>query len=164
MFTQTQIEDIVNLLINLNPETKVYLGCDSVRYIDKHGRAMARFATVAIVHMNGKNGCRIFSQVSHEANYDLKASRPKMRMMKEVQKVCELYTQLAPFIDEFEVEIHLDINTDPKHGSNCAASEAAGYVLGMTGIEPKLKPDSWAASFGADGIAHGRGAHVHEVL
>jgi predicted RNase H-related nuclease YkuK (DUF458 family) len=79
-----------------------------------------------------------------------------MRMMNEVQKVCALYNQLAPFIDEFDVEIHLDINTDPMHGSNCAANEAAGYVLGMTGIEPKLKPDSWAASFGADGVAHGR--------
>lgn len=80
-----------------------------------------------------------------------------MRMMNEVMKVCQLYTQLAPFIDEFAVEIHLDINTDAKHGSNCAANEAAGYVLGMTGIEPKLKPDSWAASFGADGVVHGRG-------
>jgi predicted RNase H-related nuclease YkuK (DUF458 family) len=164
MFSEKQIEDMVNLLIQLDPETKVYLGCDSVRYMDKHSRAMARYATVAIVHMNGKNGCRIFSHVSHEPNYDLKANRPKMRMMKEVQKVCELYTQLAPFIDEFNVEIHLDINTDPKHGSNCAASEAAGFVLGMTGIEPKLKPESWAASFGADGIAHGRGSSKIEVL
>lgn len=154
MLTEKQIEDMVNLLIGLNPETKVYLGCDSVRYIDKHNRAMARYATVAIVHMNGKNGCRIFSNISHEPNYDLKASRPKMRMMKEVQKVCELYTQLAPFIDEFEVEIHLDISTDPKHGSNCAASEAAGFVLGMTGLEPKLKPSSFASSFGADHVAN----------
>ena len=155
MFTQMQIEDLVDLLCNVGPETKVYLGCDSVRYIKK-GRQWARFATVCIVHKNGKNGCRIFSNVSHEADYDMKPSRPKMRMMKEVQKVCELYTQICPFIDEFNVEIHLDINTDPKHGSNCAASEAAGYVLGMTGIEPKLKPESWAASFGADGVAHGR--------
>mgnify|MGYP000919836197 CR=1 FL=1 len=155
MFTQEQIENMVELLTRLDSNTKVYLGCDSVRYVRKD-RQMARFATVAIVHMNGKNGCRIFSQVSHEPNYDLKQDRPKMRMMKEVQKVCELYTQLAPFIDEFNVEIHLDINTNPKHGSNCAASEAAGYVLGVTGIQPKLKPQSWAASFGADGVAHGR--------
>jgi predicted RNase H-related nuclease YkuK (DUF458 family) len=155
MLTQTQIEDMVDLLINLNNDTKVYLGCDSVRYIKK-GKQMARFATVAIVHMNGKNGCRIFSEITYEPDYDLKASRPKMRMMKEVQKVCELYVQIAPFIDEFDVEIHLDINTDPRHGSNCAASEAAGYVLGMTGIQPKLKPQSWAASFGADGVAHGK--------
>ena len=155
MFTQKQIEDIVDLLITLNNNTKIYLGCDSVRYVKKE-KQMARFATVAIVHMNGKNGCKIFSNVSHEPDYDLKAGRPKMRMMKEVQKVCELYTQIAPFIDEFDVEIHLDINTNPKYGSNCAASEAAGYVLGMTGIQPKLKPESWAASFGADGVAHGK--------
>lgn len=156
MFSQKQIEDIVELLIGLGPTTKIYLGCDSVRY-RRDSRWHARYATVCIVHMNGKNGCRIFSTVDHEPDYDLKKNRPKMRMMNEVSKVCQLYNQLAPFIDEFEVEIHLDINTDPKFGSNCAASEAAGYVLGMTGVEPKLKPESWAASFGADGVAHGRG-------
>lgn len=156
MLTRKQIEEMVDLLISLDKNTKVYLGCDSVRYLKK-GRKWARFATVAIVHMNGKNGCRIFSNISHEPDYDLKANRPKMRMMNEVSKVCMLYNQLAPFIDEFDVEIHLDINTDPRHGSNCAASEAAGYVLGMTGIQPKLKPESWAASFGADGVAHGKG-------
>lgn len=155
MLNQTQVEDMVDLLSTLNEDTKIYLGCDSVRYFRK-GRAFARFATVAIVHMNGNKGCRIFSNISFEPDYDVKKSRPKMRMLKEVQKVCELYTELVPFIDEFDVEIHLDINTDPKHGSNCAANEAAGYVLGMTGIQPKLKPESWAASFGADGVAHGR--------
>ena len=156
VFTQKQVEDIVDLLYGLENTTKVYLGCDSVRF-RKNDRWYARYATVAIVHMNGKNGCRIFNNISIEPDYDLKKNRPKMRMMNEVSKVCQLYTQLAPFIDEYEVEIHLDINTDPKYGSNCAANEAAGFVLGMTGIEPKLKPESWAASFGADGVAHGRG-------
>jgi len=28
--------------------------------------------------------------------------------------------------------------------------------MGMTGIQPKLKPDGFAASYGADGVAHGR--------
>ena len=155
MLNESQIEEMVNLLTTLEKNTKIYLGCDSVRYVKKD-KKMARFATVAIVHMNGNKGCRIFSHISKEPDYDLKAGRPKMRMMKEVQKVCELYTQIAPFIDEFEIEIHLDINTDPKYGSNCAANEAAGYVLGVTGIKPKLKPESWAASFGADGVAHGK--------
>lgn len=155
MFTQQQIEDIVNLLLTLSPDTKVYLGCDSVRF-NRNGRWYARYATVAIIHMNGKHGCRIFNNISVEPDYDLKKNRPKVRMMNEVSKVCELYNQLAPFIDEFDIEIHLDINTDPKHGSNCAASEAAGFVLGMTGLEPKLKPESWAASFGADAVVHGR--------
>lgn len=155
MLTQSQIEEMIDILIGCDSNTKIYLGCDSVRYL--HGnRQMARFATVAIIHKNGNNGCKIFSRVDHDNDYDLRANRPKMRMMKEVQRVCELYNQLAPFVDEFDIEIHLDINTNPMHGSNCAASEAAGYVLGMTGIEPKLKPESWAASFGADGVAHGK--------
>jgi len=155
MFTQAQIEELVDLLVTLDSNTKIYLGCDSVRYV-KDNRWSARYATVAIVHKNGNNGCRIFSHNSIEPDYDLKKNRPKMRMMNEVMKVCSLYTQIAPFIDEFDVEIHLDVNTDPMHGSNCAATEAAGYVLGMTGIHAKLKPESFAASYGADAIAHGR--------
>jgi uncharacterized protein len=155
MFTQRQIEDLVDLLVTLDSNTKVYLGCDSVRYI-KRGSSYARYATVAIVHKNGNNGCRIFSHRSTEPDYDLKKNRPKMRMMNEVMKVCALYNQIAPFIDEFDVEIHLDVNTDPKYGSNCAATEAAGYVLGMTGIHAKLKPESFAASYGADAVASSR--------
>lgn len=77
-----------------------------------------------------------------------------MRLMYEAQKVSQLYVQLAPFIDEFDVEIHLDISTDPKNGSNCAATEAAGYVLGMTGLEPKLKPNSFASAFAADHVVN----------
>lgn len=153
MFTQKQIEDMVDLLLTLSKDTKIYLGCDSVRYF-KNGNAYGRFATVAIVHKDGNKGCKIFSNVSYEPDYDLKKDRPKMRMLNEVRKVCELYTQLAPFIDEYDVEIHLDISQDPKNGSNCAASEAAGYVLSLTGVEPKLKPFSFASSFGADYIAN----------
>lgn len=158
MFDNITIEKIINLLIECDNNTKVYFGCDSTRKKTDSG-FVARYATVCIVHMNGRNGCKIFSNVSYEKDFDIKANRPKMRMLTEVQKVCELYNQLIPFIDGFDIEIHLDISTDPKNGSNCAASEAAGYVLGMTGVEPKLKPESWAASFGADGIANGRGGH-----
>lgn len=153
MLTQDQIEEMVDLLLTLDSNTKIYLGCDSIRY-RKDDRWYGKYAAVAIVHMNGNKGCRIFSSKSTEADFDLKKDRPKMRMLNEVRKVCELYNQLIPFIDEFDIEIHLDINVDPKFGSNCAASEAAGYVLGMTGVEPKLKPESWAASFGADHVAN----------
>lgn len=153
MFTQNQIEEIINLLATLSKESKIYLGCDSVRTA-RAGRRVARYATVAIVHMNGNKGCRIFSNISYEPDFDVKKNRPKIRMMNEVMKVCQLYTQLIPFIDEYDVEIHLDIASDPKHGSNCAAHEAAGYVLGVTGIQPKLKPESFASSFGADHVVN----------
>lgn len=153
MFTKEQIEELVDLLINLSGETKIYLGCDSVRF-RKDGRWFAKYATVCVVHMNGKHGCRVFRHKSVEADYDMKKNRPSLRLMNEVQKVAELYTQLAPFIDEYEVEIHLDISTDPKNGSNCVASQAAGYILGVTGVEPKLKPDAWCSSAGADHFAN----------
>lgn len=152
MFTQKQIEELVELLIKY-PESKIYLGCDSVRF-KKTGDWYAKYATVCVVHLNGNKGCKVISHRSIERDYDLKKNRPSMRLMNEVQKVYELYTQLAPFIDEYEVEIHCDISTDAKNGSNCVASQAAGYILGVTGIQPKLKPFAIAASFGADHIAN----------
>lgn len=153
MFTQAQIEELVDLLYNLDENTKIYIGTDSVRF-RKDGRWYAKYASVCVVHVNGNKGCRVFTHRSTEPDYDVKKNRPSTRLMNEVMKSCELYVQLAPFIDEFDCSIHLDINTDPKHGSNCVATQAAGYVLGVTGIEPKLKPDAWCASFGADHFAH----------
>lgn len=155
MFDADQIEELVDLLATLDEkETKIYFGCDSIRF-NKGGKWYAKFATVCVVHMNGKKGCRIFKHRSIEADYDNKKNKPSMRLMTEVMKVSELYLQLAPFIDDFDCEIHLDINTNEKYGSNCVAQQAAGYILGVCGIEPMLKPDSWAASFGADHVARG---------
>lgn len=155
MLKDEQISQLIDLLSILDTRTKIYLGCDSIRYLDKREK-YAKYATVLIVHINGNNGCKIFSNVTKEPDFDLRKDRPKMRLIKEAHKVCEMYIQVAPLIDEFDIEIHLDINTDPLRGSNCAASEAAGYVLGMTGIQPKLKPEGFAASYAADGVAHGK--------
>lgn len=156
MFTQKQVEELVDLLLDLDTETKIYIGTDSVRF-RKNDRWYAKYATVCVVHKNGKNGCQVFRHKSIEPDYDVKKNRPSMRLMNEVIKSCELYTQIAPFIDEFDVEIHVDVNTDPIHGSNCVATQAAGYVLGVTGLtenQVKLKPDAFAASFGADHYAN----------
>ena len=156
MFTQSQIEELVDLLYGLTQDTKIYIGTDSVRF-RKDGRWYAKYASVCVVHVNGKNGCRVFKHRSIEPDYDVKKNRPSLRLMNEVMKSCELYTQLAPFIDEFECEIHCDVNIDPKHGSNCVATQAAGYVLGVTGLtedQVKLKPNAWCASAGADHYAN----------
>ena len=153
MFTQNQIEELVDLLYSLTADTKIYIGTDSVRF-KKDGRWYAKYASVCVVHMNGNRGCRVFTHRSVEPDYDIKKNRPSTRLMNEVMKSCELYIQLAPFIDEFDVEIHCDVNTDPKHGSNCVATQAAGYVLGVTGVAAKMKPEAFAASFAGDHYAH----------
>jgi predicted RNase H-related nuclease YkuK (DUF458 family) len=153
MFTDKQIEELVELLYNLDENTKIYIGTDSVRF-RKGDVWFAKYASVLVVHMNGSNGCRVFTHRSEEPDYDMKKNRPSIRMMNEVMKSCELYTQLAPLIDGYDCQIHVDINLDPKYGSNCAAKQAAGYVLGVTGIEPKFKPDAWCASASADHFAN----------
>lgn len=153
MFTDTQTEELIDLLCDLGSDTKIYLGCDSVRF-KKNGAWFAKYATVAVIHKFGRNGCRVFRHISVERDFDVKKNRPSIRLMNEVRKVAELYTQLGPLIDGFDVEIHCDVNLDPIHGSNCVADQAAGYILGVTGIEPKMKPNAWAASFCADWSAH----------
>lgn len=155
MFTIEQEEELLDLLCSLDKNTKIYIGTDSSRF-KREGLWYAKYATVAAVHMNGRNGCKVFRYTTVEPDYDLKKNRPSLRLMNEVIKSCELYTQIAPLVDDYEIEIHLDVNLDPKHGSNCVAQQAAGYVLGVTGLpedQIKLKPDAWCASFGADHYA-----------
>jgi predicted RNase H-related nuclease YkuK (DUF458 family) len=73
------------------------------------------------------------------------------RMVFEVSKSIEVATEIAELLDLYEIplEIHADINPDPKYDSNKALQSAVGYILGM-GYEFKVKPDAWAASTAAD--------------
>jgi predicted RNase H-related nuclease YkuK (DUF458 family) len=48
------------------------------------------------------------------------------------------------------MEVHLDINPDPKHKSNVAVKEALGWVKGSLNLDAKIKPASFAATHAAD--------------
>lgn len=157
MFTDEQIEELIDLIIELDSDkTKIYIGTDSVRF-KKSGQWYAKYATVCVVHKRGKNGCKIFQHHTVELDHDMKKNRPALRLMNEVYKSCALYLQLAPFIKDLECELHMDINPDIKHGSSCVSLQAAGYALGVTGLTEnniKQKPAAWAASFSADHYAN----------
>jgi len=142
--------DEVRAFINAqSPETKVYLGGDSERFqID--GVWYADYTVVAVVHKNGKNGCRVFGGITRERDYDQQKDKPRMRLMNEVMKVCQLYQDLHDVLEDREVEIHLDINPNKEHGSSCVINEAIGYIRGMCNIVPLVKPNAWAASYCAD--------------
>jgi hypothetical protein len=73
-----------------------------------------------------------------------------MRLMNEVMKAAQLYLDLADVIGDRQCEVHIDINPNHKHGSSCVISEAVGYIRGMTGVTPRVKPEAWAASIAAD--------------
>ncbi len=115
-----KVKDYIN---NQSPETKIYIGCDSERFkVD--GVWYADYILAVVVHINGNNGCKLFGEVQRERDYDQKKNRPRYRLMNEVYKVSELYIKLADVLEDRHVEVHLDINPDEHHGSNCVMQEA----------------------------------------
>lgn len=154
-YEKFDLDIIKNFIINSSPESKIYLGADSTRYSKiENGKKVwyARYAVSVIVHYDGKHGAKVFGDISVERDFDGKASRPHMRMMNEAMKVSEIYSKLEDILDGREVQIHLDINTNPEHGSSCAMKEALGYIKGMHNIEPVFKPYAFAASYCSDNI------------
>ena len=116
---------------------------------------MADYISVVVVHIDGKHGCKIFGCVKRDRDYDQNKSRPAMRMMAEVRKSAELYNKVFDALVSrpeiaVNMEIHLDINEMAKHGSSCVVDEAIGYVRGVCGITPQIKPDAFSASYAAD--------------
>ena len=143
------IQEVQQFIKSQSPETKVYIGGDSERMmIDDVW--YADYTMVVVVHINGKNGCKIFGEVIRERDYDQRKDRPRMRLMNEVMKIAELYLKLDEITDEYEVEVHLDINPNEVHGSSCVINEAVGYIKGMCNVVPMVKPNAWAASYAAD--------------
>ena len=143
------IEEIKEFIDNQTPETKVYIGCDSVRY--KVGKDWwADYTIAVVVHINGNNGCKLFGQVTKERDFDQRKDRPRMRLMNEVYKISELYLKLADVLEDRHVEVHLDINPNEMYGSSCVINEAIGYIRGTCNVVPLVKPNAFAASYAAD--------------
>lgn len=147
------IEEIKEYILE-NPNAKIIIGGDSQRYGKKDKTKkkdkFSRFVTAVIVYQKDKN--KIFYEVSKEKDIDHKPGKPFLRMMQETYKVADITMQLMDVLVDRDFEVHLDINVKPQHGSNCALASAVGYVWGTIGIEPVVKPDSWAASCVADHI------------
>jgi predicted RNase H-related nuclease YkuK (DUF458 family) len=143
------LEEVRKFIEAQTPESKIYLGCDSERF--KIGKDWyADYVMAIVIHINGNNGCKIFGEVTREKDYDQKQSRPRYRLMNEVYKVSEMYLKLADILEERIVEVHLDINPEEMHGSNCVINEAIGYIRGTCNVIPMVKPNAFAASYAAD--------------
>lgn len=146
---EIDLAEITDFVAQCGPSTRIYLGCDSER-LRLRDRWYADYVLAAVVHMNGNNGCRIFGSITQELDFDQRADRPMMRLMNECYKVSELYLGLAPLLPDHEIEVHLDINPDERHGSSCAVQQAIGYIRGTCNVIPFVKPDAFAASYAAD--------------
>lgn len=139
------IEEAKAAIAASSPESCVYLGTDSIRYRTK-GQWMARYTTVVILHIDGGKGCKLFENTVTMPDY----GNVKQRMLNEVAFTVQHGSEIVDYIGDRKFEIHIDVNPDPRHKSNAALSEARGYIIGTFGFEPKFKPDSLAATHGAD--------------
>jgi uncharacterized protein len=120
-----------------NHQIKVCIGTDSqVRGIE------TEFATVIVLLRKGRGGFMFINNEKTNKNMSLKE-----RLLTEVSRSIEIAYSLCPLFDKYstELEVHADINTNPRFGSHTALSEAMGYILSM-GFTFKAKPDAHAAS------------------
>jgi len=148
------LEEIIEEQYDKGIKLKICIGTDS----QKKGKGYT-FATAIIIEMkepmgmlHGKmtyvgRGAKVISGVYHE-----KFHIPlKERMLKEVQTSIDVGYHILDLVELYEVdmEIHADVNSDPMAGSHVAMKDAIGFITGM-GFTCKVKPDSYAASSGAD--------------
>ena len=138
--------DAIEAIKASSPQSSVYVGCDSLRFKTKRkGQWFSRFSTVIVLHVDSKHGGKMFQYSTTMPDY----GNRKARLMMEVQMALDAAMAIVEHIGDRRMELHLDINNDPKHASYCAYHEAMGWVKGM-GFEPIMKPDSWAAKNAAD--------------
>ena len=150
MNRRINIDEVREYIASQSEETKIYIGGDSER-IHLKDRWVVDYTLAIVVHINGKNGCKIFGEVQREDDiaYD-KKSKPRARLMTEVYKIAELYLMLADVLEDKDVEVHLDINPNQMHGSSVALNEAVGYIRATCNVIPLVKPQAFAASYAAD--------------
>ena len=151
--SELNIEEVLDYLDTVSPDSKIYVGCDSQVIKPKRKKGtVIRYSIVVVVHIAGSKGAKIFGtfdndEVKDSSDYRV---RPQYRLMNEVYKVAALYLRVAEALPEKDIEVHLDLNPSEEHLSNKVVKQALGYVKGMTGQDALLKPDAWAASAAAD--------------
>lgn len=147
------LNDVKEFVQKHGPNTRVYVGGDSERYI-QNNVWYADFTLAVVVHIDGNSGCKIFGEVQKERDFDQSKNKPRMRLMTEVYKIAELYLKLQEMLPEIEIQVHLDINPNEMYGSSCVINEAIGYIRGTCNVVPFVKPEAFAASYAADRLKY----------
>jgi predicted RNase H-related nuclease YkuK (DUF458 family) len=145
--THTNVLEAAKLAIQQSsPQSSVYVGCDSIRHRKKDKQWYAKYSTVIIVHMDSNKGCRLFYDTVDLLDY----GNLKQRLLMEVQLAVAAATDIIDVLGDRHLEIHIDVNPNPKHKSHVAVKEALSWVKGSLNIDAKIKPYSFAATHCAD--------------
>lgn len=137
------VEHTLAAELNAGNKMKICIGTDS----QVRGSEI-EFATVIVFLRRGRGG---FMFINHEKEY--RKMTLKERLLLEVSRSIEIAYRLCPIFDKYhtDLEVHADINTNPRFGSSTALNEAMGYILSM-GFTFKAKPEAHAASCCADHV------------
>ena len=147
---QFNIEEVKDFIRGTSESTSVYIGADSARYRGRDNKWFADYTVAIVVHLDSSRGCKVFGKVDTEQDFDAKHDRPSLRLMNEVYRAAQMYLDLIDVIGDRHCEVHLDLNPDEMHGSSCVIQQATGYIRGMCGFAPKVKPEAFSASYAAD--------------
>jgi uncharacterized protein len=103
-------------------------------------------ATVIVFYVIGNGG---FMYVCKQRLYQRMSM--KQRMLTEVTASIETAWKIHNVLIDYNIplEVHADINQDPRHKSCLALHDAKGYTKGM-GFTFIAKPDAFASSICAD--------------
>lgn len=132
-------------ILNSSETSSVYVGSDSIRF-KKNGDWYAKYSTVIILHKDSKHGCKLWCDSVEMRDY----GNLRQRLITEASFAIGAAVEIADVIGNRKMEIHLDINPDPRHKSSIAVKEALGYVKGSLGLDAKVKPEAFAATHAAD--------------
>ena len=142
-----ELETVRQAIADSTPNTAIYIGCDSKRYI-RGGKRKVAYVTVVILHLDQKHGGKIYRQVLIEDDYGIQM---RQRLMNEVYHAVGIAMSLQDVIGDRIFELHLDIGSNEiENKSSIILKEAMGYVRGTMGFDPKVKPVAFAASSAAD--------------
>lgn len=135
-------------VLESSDSSSIYIGCDSLRRKRGKNKFVAIYSVVVILHMDTKHGAKMFHFTETVPDY----GTMRMRLLTEVDYTRRVAAEVLEVSGQRHIEIHLDLNTDPKHKSNCAVDEAIGWIWGCFGFAPMLKPNAPAATCAADHI------------
>ena len=117
----------------------IAIGSDS-----KYYRQYVKYATVICVDM--KPGITFWYSKFREYNA---RNDIHTRIWAEVNLSMDVALAVQVAHPKKTIEVHCDINSNPKFGSYQFNAAASGYVIGC-GFDYKCKPNAWAASDVAD--------------
>jgi uncharacterized protein len=132
-----EIDEVLAAELAAGHALKVCIGTDS-----QVKSRETDFATVIVFLRKGKGAFMYINSFN-----TLRRMNIKERMLMEVARSIEVGYELCHLFNRYgvDMEIHADINTNPRFKSNDALKEAMGYIAGM-GFAFKAKPDAFASS------------------